>query len=373
MSYAADRTNSSPLMDISEALALSPTLSSNSLTPEERTALRRSHRKAEQLLGVTLTQDVKSHDNQHLSVGRAPLAALRSSRVNGDSIVDAVQSIGIGALMAVVGAKRARSRQFSSITLVGALKDLGVGMGLDRMGRKKRCVDGSCSRRVVIGPLHYRYDTGERSSGSSTAGSEDEDTSPRHSFLDLDPHEEYVKTPTYAEFSHPPTEDDDEATEEREQKEEQFVWDVVNPFAEPQHPAGHQMLQEHFSKLRLGESVGPLDQPTTYEAVSFDPIRDTSSPPSPLRGSRRSSCDLWDSDENLGIQPTDLAYIDYLLALDEAEEEAMARPKHKRATLRFPAEEVGHPWQRSPTSSRWRDDPVTCGCPYDNYDYDLCM
>ncbi|KAF9220643.1 hypothetical protein BS17DRAFT_882309 [Gyrodon lividus] len=324
--------DSSTLMHFKEALALSPNPSSKSLTPEERTALRKSDRKAEQLLGVTLTRDVKSYAVQDLRVGRPPLTVVKTTRANGGSVMEAVQNIGIGALMAVVGAKRARSRQFSSVTLVGALKELGAGMGLDRAGRKKRCVGATYSPRVVLGPLHPRYDTGESSSGSSTAGSEDEGASPQHSFLDLDAEEEYVRTPTFADFSHASPEDEEEGYEEEE--EEEFVWDVTNPFAEPQYPSGHQMLQEHFARLRLGEFVGPLDQPTTYESVSFDPIEDTVSSPSPARGSRRSSCDLWGSHENLGILPGDLEYINSLLMMDQAEEAEMARRKHKRATLR---------------------------------------
>ncbi|KIJ67342.1 hypothetical protein HYDPIDRAFT_108066 [Hydnomerulius pinastri MD-312] len=332
MSYAAYNPTSSSLMHISEALALSPNATSHTLTVGERTAMRKSDRKAEQLLGVTVTRDVKTHGIQDLGIGRAPLTDLKSTRANASSIVEVAQNIGIGALMAVIGSKRARSRQFSSITLVGALKHLGVGMGLDATGRKKRRVGATYSPRVILGPLHYSYEEGESSSGSSTAGSEDEDPSPRNSFLELDPEEECARTPTMADHPYASNADDEDDYEE-----EEFVWDVADPFVTPENPEGHQLLQEYFSKLRLGEPIGPLDQPTSYEPTSFEPsYEDTLPASSPVRGSRRSSCDLWGSQENLdlGLLPSDLEYINTLLAVDEAEEEAMARRKHKRATLR---------------------------------------
>ncbi|KIJ19358.1 hypothetical protein PAXINDRAFT_166566 [Paxillus involutus ATCC 200175] len=207
-------------------------------------------------------------------------------------------------------------------------------MAMDRTGRKKRCIGATYSPRVVLAPLHDGCCTEESSSGSSTAGSEGEDASPPNSFLELD-EEDYIKTPTFADFPHSSPEDDEDEDDEEEEEEEEFIWDVPNPFAEPENPAGHQILQEHFAKLRLGDSVGPLDQPTTYESLSFNPEQDNiSSPPSPPRGSRRSSCDLWGSDDNLGILPGDLEYINSLLAVDEAEIEAMARRKHKRDMLR---------------------------------------
>ncbi|KIK92450.1 hypothetical protein PAXRUDRAFT_829956 [Paxillus rubicundulus Ve08.2h10] len=331
MSSATYESYFTPLIHINEALALSPPLTPKSLTPEERAAMRKSDRKAEKLLGVTLTRDVKSQTMPNLEVGRAPLTIVKSTRANGGSIVGTVQNLGIGALMAVIGAKRARSRQFSNITLVGALKDLGS-MSLGRTGRKKRCIGATHPPRVALGSLRDGCGAEGSSSGSSTAGSEGEDASPPNSFLELD-EEEYIKTPTFADFSDTAPEDDEDEDEEGE--EEEFVWDVANPFAAPENPAGHQILQEHFAKLRLGDSVGPLDQPTTYESLSFNLEHDkVSSPPSPARGSRRSSYDLWGSDDNLGILPGDLEYVNSLLEMNEAEKEAIPRRKEKRAMLR---------------------------------------
>ncbi|KAF8840007.1 hypothetical protein BDN67DRAFT_1003308 [Paxillus ammoniavirescens] len=203
-------------------------------------------------------------------------------------------------------------------------------MALDRTGRKKRCIATTYSPRVVLAPPHDGCCTEESSSGSSTAGSEGEDASPPNSFLELD-EEDFIMTPTYADFTHSSPEED----EEEEEEEEEFIWDVPNPFAEPENPAGHQIIQEHFAKLRLGDSVGPLDQPTTYASLSFNLEQDdVSSPPSPARGSRRSSCDLWGSDDNPGILPGDLECINILLAMDESETEAMSRRKHKRDMVR---------------------------------------
>ncbi|KAI6012254.1 hypothetical protein EDC04DRAFT_2761948 [Pisolithus marmoratus] len=124
-------------------------LTSNFLTSKERAVIRKSDRKAEQVLGVTLTRDVSAFE---------PLPTANS----------------FGLLMATIGAKRSRSRQHSNNTFIGTLKDLGVRMtGLDRMtatyghGRKKqRCTNETDShhQRVVLssragstGSLEQRY------------------------------------------------------------------------------------------------------------------------------------------------------------------------------------------------------------------------
>ncbi|KAG6336420.1 hypothetical protein ID866_2663 [Astraeus odoratus] len=95
-------------------------LNSNSLTAQERAAIRRSDRKAEQVLGVTLTRDASMIDTFNTK-----------------------QDLGV--LMARINAKRTRGRQSSNVTLVGALKDFGVKIiGLDKLfmtygsGRRKR-------------------------------------------------------------------------------------------------------------------------------------------------------------------------------------------------------------------------------------------
>lgn len=110
-------------------------LTSNLLTSEQRAVIRKSNRKAEQVLGVTLTRDVSAFESL-------------PSESN------------FGLLMATIGAKRGRSRQPSNVTFVGTLKDFGAKMmGLDKMmaayghdRKKQRCTDESRSyyQRVVL-------------------------------------------------------------------------------------------------------------------------------------------------------------------------------------------------------------------------------
>ncbi|KIO01993.1 hypothetical protein M404DRAFT_1002748 [Pisolithus tinctorius Marx 270] len=139
-------------------------LTSNLLTSEQRAAIRKSNRKAEQVLGVTLTRDVSAFENN------------------------------FGLLMATIGAKRSRSRQPSNVTFVGTLKDFGVKMmGLD--GRKKqRCADES---RSYHQPIVLRSAAGSTSSlerrYSSTATSDEDYDDGHEDGSDLD--KEYLTEP----------------------------------------------------------------------------------------------------------------------------------------------------------------------------------
>ncbi|KAH7886778.1 hypothetical protein F5I97DRAFT_1870140 [Phlebopus sp. FC_14] len=311
-------------------------------------AMRKSDRKAEQVLGVTLTRDVKTLAAQEdLRFGhRAPLADLVSNRTG--SIADAAQNI--GALMAAIGAKRSRSREFSNVTLVGALKDLGGSMiGVSRKKRR------TYSRRVILGPL--RLASGTDDCLTLCPASDTQDDSTMHSFLDLEPEEERAKTPTFEDFPKDfgPIEDDEDDYEQ--QRPQGFVWDIADPFAIPEYQEGYDRLLQHFTTLRKMEFIGPLDKlpPSDTLADGADAISPAATPVpcssksvrhdsdsrehvivSADPASSRSSRNRWSSQENvgLGLLPSDLEYVNNLLELNEAEEEARERRRHKRATLR---------------------------------------
>lgn len=141
-------------------------LTSNCLTAEERGVIRRSDRKAAQVLGVTLTRDVNAVGKQlsltpFLHITKCPLIFLTPS----DTLT---RYRDFGILMAKISAKRRRSRQASNFTLVGTLKDFGVKMtGLDKLlktyGRDRKKQRYASPQRVVL----------DSRVGSNTAGRTD--------------------------------------------------------------------------------------------------------------------------------------------------------------------------------------------------------
>ncbi|KAH7922241.1 hypothetical protein BV22DRAFT_1037705 [Leucogyrophana mollusca] len=155
-------------MHIYHALALPLPVTTNALPRDVHAALRRSDRKAGKVLGVTVTRDVTQF--------RAGLDLLVSDQENlhygnrGDK-----------------GGKR-------SFTLVGALKELGLGLGRKKIQRTDRVVLGERNTISYL-PLDDEVDFGYGND---------------------------VKTPTARDFN-----------ESEEEKGEDFVWDCVNPFATP--------------------------------------------------------------------------------------------------------------------------------------------
>lgn len=146
-------------------------LTSNLLTSEQRAVIRKSNRKAEQVLGVTLTRDVSAFESL-------------PSESN------------FGLLMATIGAKRGRSRQPSNVTFVGTLKDFGVKMmGLDKMmatyghdRKKQRCTDESRSyhQRVVLSSRTGSASSFERRYSSITTSEEDFEDDSEDCSIDVD-------------------------------------------------------------------------------------------------------------------------------------------------------------------------------------------
>ncbi|KAI6111797.1 hypothetical protein EDD16DRAFT_1605893 [Pisolithus croceorrhizus] len=151
-------------------------LTSNLLTSEQRAVIRKSNRKAEQVLGVTLTRDVSAFES-----------------------LPAESNFGL--LMATIGAKRGRSRQPSNVTFVGTLKHFGVKMmGLDKLmtayghdKKKQRCTDEKRSyhQRVVLSSRAGSASSLGRRYSSITTSEEDYDDDSKNC-LDVD--EEYLTT-----------------------------------------------------------------------------------------------------------------------------------------------------------------------------------
>jgi len=317
-------------MNITEALALSP---SNRLTPAERKALNKSDSKASKVLGITLTRNDVGHANQDRRLAVIPSVDQENAPV-GDTF---------GNVMALISGKRARSRNASTVTIVGKFNALGlgtaVGMGLDFVQKqnKKRRVGAQYSQRVILGPWRSNEElTGEEQ--LSTAGSHDSTCS----FLELDDDEE-TNTPLadkFPEENDAYVEDDrfgspaDESPDENDGDNEDdpfgsfaggFVWDVEDPFNAPPNPA----LQRYFEAMRINEMIGPLD------AVPFDlgPVAhvDSNFDVSYEEDHSALSCD--DSFDDL-LRPSEKAYLDFLIARDEAEDGPLEKRRERRAALR---------------------------------------
>jgi hypothetical protein len=301
------RSDNTTSMSITEALALSPT---NRLTPAERKALSKSDQKAGKLLGITLTRNDVGHANHSRKLALVPSANQEN-----------VQSTP-GDMMALLGAKRARGRNGSTVTMIGKLHDLGLGaalgMGIEFVERrsKKRRVGAHYTQRVILGHL-CSNDEALNKEELSTAGSDDG----AYSFLELDDDED-AKTSLAGEFLQENDAEDEDEILFGSPPGSGFAWDVEDPFNTPLNP----VLQQYFEAMRLNEGVGPLDDPVAHSdrTPNFDKLYED-------EDYSTFSCN--DSFDDL-LRPSENAYLDFLIAQDEAEEEPFRRRRERRAVLR---------------------------------------
>lgn len=240
-------------------------LTSNCLSHEERTAIRRSDRKAGQVLGVTLTRDVSAVDT-----------------------LTTYQNLGV--LMAKISAKRPRSRHASNATLVASLKDLGMKMKrLDKLlmtygHDRKRQWHGSPQRVVLDLPVGSHTSSPTGSASSSTAGSgdgygydeESRDENARcleqmpwaRSHMPLAPRS---ISPSVATFTSPERVYDpyDTVSDFSIPDTESFPWDFVDPFSISTTDPAYAFVQAYYSKMHLGDRIAPHMHDNTGFAQNF--------------------------------------------------------------------------------------------------------
>jgi hypothetical protein len=278
-------------MNITNALMSSPT---NRLTSAERKAFGKSDHKAAKILGITLTRNDVDQDGRFSQV---PSADQEDPQV-GDTLAE---------MMALIGAKRARSRNSSAVTVFRPRKGLGHASGT-RMNllekNKKRKVAGRHAQRVVLGPLHSNEPPVEESEALSTTISEDGPCS-------------YLEPGEIEETETPLAGYEEQGEEDLFDGSRGFVWDVPNPFTTPPNA----ILQQYTEVMRLGETIGPLDVPPVASlcyTTNFEP-------PPALHSD--------DSFEDI-LRPAERAYLDFLIARDETEEQPMERRRQRRAAVR---------------------------------------
>ncbi|KAG1792661.1 uncharacterized protein HD556DRAFT_1444339 [Suillus plorans] len=251
--------NSATSMSITNAPVMSP---NNRLTPAERKAFARSDHKAGKVLGVTLTRNHVGQDNRQ-----------DQENFQGDNEEGAV-----------IGTKRSFSRNASTATIIGPLKDrlgriLASGMKMVEKRNKGRMATGGYPPRIVLGLLRYNESVpGKDGMGELPTGVSDQ-ICPR-SLAELDENEN-TEAPLGAEFL------------ERNEEEEDdlfggsptgLVRDVENPLASP----------------ALDRRVSPVASP------------EVSSEEESLALSSDDSFDYM-------LRPAERAYVDFLIAQDEAE------------------------------------------------------
>ncbi|KAG2346056.1 hypothetical protein BDR05DRAFT_959615 [Suillus weaverae] len=285
---------------ITDGLALSPT---NRLTPAERKAFGESDHKAAKILGITLTHN---HVDQDGRLARVPSADQEGHQV-GDTL---------GEMMALIGAKRARSRNLSTVSVFRPRKGLGLvsGMRMDLVEKnKKRRVAGEYTQRVVLGPLRSNRSPVEEGEESSTTVSDNDVCS----FLEPGEIEE-TETPLARKYL---------AGNNEEEKDlfggsRGFVWDVQNPFATPPNA----VLQQYVEAMRLSETIGPLDVAPAASlcyTTNFEPSPEGAFP-----------APYSDNSFDDVLRPAERAYLDFLIAQDEADEQPMERRRQRRAAVR---------------------------------------
>ncbi|KAG1858562.1 hypothetical protein F4604DRAFT_1958199 [Suillus subluteus] len=295
------RSGSATSTSITDALAPSAT---NRLTPAERKAFGKSDHKAAKILGITLT---RNHVNQDGRLAQVPSGNREDPQV-GDTLAE---------MMALIGAKRARGHNSSAVTIFKPPEGLGLasGMGMDLEEKnKKRRVAGEYTQRVVLGPLCSNGPPVEKGEELSTTISDSGACS------SLEPGEiEETETPLAGKYISGNNEEEDLFHGSRG-----FVWDVQNPFATPPNT----VLQQYAEVMRLGETIGPLDVPPVASlcyTTNFEP-----SPAEKIPALRLYSDDSFDD----MLRPAERAYLDFLIAQDEAEEQPMERRRQRRAAVR---------------------------------------
>jgi hypothetical protein len=276
------RSGSATSMSITDTLALSPT---NRLSPAERKAFGKSDHKAAKILGITLT---RNHVDQDGKLTRIPSVDQEDPQA-GDTLAE---------MMALIGAKRARSRNPSAVTVFRPRKDL-----VEK--NKKSRVAGEYTQRVVLGPLRYNGPPVEEGDELST-------TIGTCSFLESNEIEE----------TNTPLARSNEEKEDLFGGSRGFVWDVQNPFATPPNAVRR---QQYIEAMRRGETIGPLDDApmaTLWSTTNFEPSPEEETP---ALYSKDSFDDM--------LRPAERAYLDFLIAQDEAEEQPMEIRRQRRAAV----------------------------------------
>ncbi|KAG2356568.1 hypothetical protein BDR07DRAFT_1491765 [Suillus spraguei] len=264
------RSGSATSTSISNALVPSPT---DRLTPAERKAFGKSDNKAAKILGITLT---RNHVDQDGRLARVLSADQENPQIGNT----------LGEMMGLIGAKRARSRN-SSVFRPRKGPQLASGMGMDLVERNKR--------RRVAGDEELPTTVGDDSACS---------------FLDPSDIEE-TETPL--------AENNEEELEDLFDSSRGFVWDVQNPFATPPNT----VLQQYVKARRLGDTIGPFDIAPVASSCYTTPSPEEAIP-------------ALHSDDSFNdiLCPAERAYLDFLIAQDEAEEQPREKRRQRRAAVR---------------------------------------
>lgn len=274
---AMTRSGSATSISITDPLALSPT---NRLSPAERKAFSKSDHKAAKILGISLTRNHVDHAGR---LARIPSA-------EDPQVSDTLEE--------KMGAKRARNRHSTALTVMRPRKDV-----LEK--NKKSRVAGECTQRVVLGPLRSNRSPMEEGEELST-------TISACSFLESGEIEE-TSTPLARIY----LAGNNEEKEDLFGGSRAFVWDVQNPFVTPPHT----VLQQYIEAMRRGETIGPLDvAPMAPCTTNFEP---SPSGEIPVLYSNDSFEDV--------LRPAERAYLDFLIAQDEAEERPIERRPRRNA------------------------------------------
>lgn len=273
---AITRSGSATSISITDPLALSPT---NRLNPAERKAFSKSDHKAAKILGITLT---RNHVDQAGRLARIPSA-------EDPQVSDTLEEM--------MGAKRARNRHSTALTVTRPRKDV-----LEK--NKKSRVAGECTQRVVLGPLRSNRSPMEEGEELST-------TISTCSFLESGEIEE-TSTPLARIY----LAGNNEEKEDLFGGSRGFVWDVQNPFATPPNA----VRQQYIEAMRRGETIGPLDVAPMASTTNFEP---SPSEEIPALYSNDSFDDV--------LRPAERAYLDFLIAQDEAEERPIERRPRRNA------------------------------------------
>ncbi|KAG2337221.1 hypothetical protein BDR05DRAFT_800588 [Suillus weaverae] len=296
------RCDSTTSMGITDVLAPSHT---NRLTPAERKAFSQSDHKVGKVLGVTLT---RNHVGQVHHDGRRSLCLSQDQEnAQGDNLGESM----------VIGAKRSCTRNTSAATIIGPLRNLGrvlaSGMGMVEKRNKGRMVAGGYTQRVVLGPLRCNESPSKECKEELPTGVGGDSAC---SLPELDESED-TEAPLGAEFLGRNDEDDLFGGFPKD-----LVWDVEKSLTTPPSPT----LERRAEEMQLNETIGPLDvSPVAslcYIATNFE----VSSEESPVLSSDDSFDDM--------LRPAERAYLDFLIAQDEAEEQSIERRRERRAGLR---------------------------------------
>lgn len=279
------RSGSATSMSIADALAPSVT---NRLTPAERKA--------------------RNHVDQNGRLAQVP-SGNQEDRQVGDTLAE---------MMTFIGAKRARGHNSSAVTVFKPRKGLGLASGMGMMDlvekNKKHGVAGEYTQRVVLAPLCSNEPLVEKGEELSTTISDNGACS----FLEPGEIEE-TETPLASKYIAGNYEEEEDLFH----GSRGFVWDVQNPFATPPNT----VLQQYAEVMRLGETIGPLDVPPVASLcyTNFDPSPEEETPALQLYSD--------DSFDDM-LRPAERAYLDFLIAQDEAEEQPMESRRRRRAAVR---------------------------------------